>query len=72
MQTPFDLLRRDPDGSFIWIEAAADLAIARLRMREIASRTPGEYVLFDHTSQETVEKLTSPDAVCRKSGSASH
>jgi hypothetical protein len=25
MQTSFDLLRRDPDGSFIWLEAAADL-----------------------------------------------
>jgi hypothetical protein len=62
MQTPFDLLRRDPDGSFIWLEAAADLVGARSRLRELASRVPGEYVLFDHTSQETVEEISSRDA----------
>jgi hypothetical protein len=58
MQTPFDLLRRDPDGSFIWLEAAADLGLARIRLRELASRTPGEYVLFDHTTQKTIEKVS--------------
>jgi hypothetical protein len=63
MRTPFDLLRRDPDGSFIWLEAAADLVDARARLRELASRAPGEYVLFDHTSHETVEKISSHDAL---------
>jgi hypothetical protein len=61
MQASFDLLRRDPDGSFIWIEAAADLVLARRRLRELASRAPGEYVLFDQTSQETIEKVSSPN-----------
>jgi hypothetical protein len=61
MRTPFDLLRRDPDGSFIWLEAAADLVGARARLRELALRAPGEYVLFDHTSQETLEKIGSQD-----------
>lgn len=62
MRTPFDLLRRDPDGSFIWLEAATDLAQARTRLRELASCSPGDYVLFDHTCQETVEKLSSQTA----------
>jgi hypothetical protein len=62
MQTPFDLLRRDPDGTFIWLEAAADLPRARARLRELASGAPGEYLLFDHTSQETIEKVSSPKA----------
>lgn len=62
MQAPFDLLRRDPDGSFIWLEAAADLVRARARLRELASRIPGEYVLFDQTRQETIEKISN-DAV---------
>jgi hypothetical protein len=61
MQTPFDLLRRDPDGSFIWLEAAADLVCARARLRELASRVPGEYVLFDQTSQETIEKISNDE-----------
>jgi hypothetical protein len=59
MQTSFDLLRRDPDGSFIWLEAATDMASARARLRELACRVPGEYVLFDHTKQETVEEFSS-------------
>jgi hypothetical protein len=62
MQSSFDLLRRDPDGSFIWLEAAADLVRARARLRELATRAPGDYVLFDHTSQETVEKISNRDA----------
>ena len=59
MQTPFDLLRRDPDGSFIWLEAADDLVRERTRLRELASRSPGEYVLFDHIIHETIEKVSS-------------
>jgi hypothetical protein len=61
MQASFDLLRRDPDGSFIWMEAAADPLLARARLRELASRAPGEYVLFDQTNQETIEKISSPN-----------
>jgi hypothetical protein len=59
MRTPFDLLLRDPDGSFIWLEAAADLPLARARLRDLASRIPGEYVLFDQVKQETIEKISS-------------
>jgi hypothetical protein len=62
MQTSFDLLRRDPDGRFIWLEAAGDLPLARVRLRELASRVPGEYVLFDHTTQVTIEKISSQTA----------
>jgi hypothetical protein len=59
MQTPFDLLLKDSEGSFIWLEAAADLPLARARLRELASRVPGEYVLFDRAKQETIEKISS-------------
>ena len=59
METPFDLLLKDPEGSFIWLEAATDLARARSRLQELASRVPGEYVLFDRAKQETIEKISS-------------
>jgi hypothetical protein len=59
MQIPFDLLLRDPDGSFIRLEAAADLPLARARLRELASRVPGEYVLFDQAKQETIDRINS-------------
>jgi hypothetical protein len=59
MQTPYDMLRKDPDGSFIWLEAATDLALARARLRDLASRVPGDYVLFDCVKQETIENISS-------------
>lgn len=62
MQTPFDLLLKDPDGSFIWLEAASDLVFARARLHELASHVPGEYVLFDRAKQETIEKISSSAA----------
>jgi hypothetical protein len=59
MQTPFDLLLKDSEGSFIWLEAATDLALARARLRELASRAPGDYVLFDRAKQTVVENISS-------------
>jgi hypothetical protein len=59
MQTPFDLLLKDSEGSFIWLEAASELVLARARLQELASRFPGEYVLFDRAKQETIEKISS-------------
>jgi hypothetical protein len=59
MQTPYDMLRKDPDGSFIWLEAATDLAVARARLRDLASRVPGDYVLFDRVKQETIDNISS-------------
>lgn len=66
MQTPFDLLLRDPDGSFIWLEASADLPLARARLRDLASRVPGEYVLFDPAKQETIDRINSRAASCSR------
>jgi hypothetical protein len=62
MQTPYDMLRKDTDGSFVWLEAATDLALARARLHDLASRAPGEYVLFDRVKQETIENITSRSA----------
>jgi hypothetical protein len=59
MQTPYDLLRRDPQGNFAWLEAASDLSAARLRLQELASRAPGKYVLFDQQTQQILEEVSS-------------
>jgi hypothetical protein len=59
MQTPYDLLRRDPQGNFAWLEAASDLSAARLRLQELASRAPGKYVLFDQHTQQILEEVSS-------------
>ena len=59
MQTPYDLLRRDSEGNFAWLEAASNLAAARIRLQELASRAPGKYVLFDQQTQQVLEEISS-------------
>jgi len=55
----WDILRRERDGSFIWMEAAQDLNTAKARLEELIAAAPGEYFVFDQRSQEIVAKLTS-------------
>lgn len=58
MFTPFDLLKRDADGNVIWIEAAADLRSAHIRLQELALASPGSYLIFDQEHQVTVEEIS--------------
>src|ERR1700730_4260022 len=53
----WDILRRERDGSFIWMEAAQDLNTAKARLEELIAAAPGEYFVFDQRSQEIVAKL---------------
>jgi hypothetical protein len=55
----FDILRRHSDGSFIWVEAAAELSLAKDRLQQLYSATPGEYFVFDQKSQQIVAKIAS-------------
>jgi hypothetical protein len=57
---PFDILRRHDDGSFIWLEDAHDLQVARTRLQELFEVTPGEYFVFDQKSQQIVARLSNP------------
>jgi hypothetical protein len=59
----WDILRRERDGSFIWMEAVQDLNTAKARLAELIAAAPGEYFVFDQRSQEIVAKLTSRTAV---------
>lgn len=56
--TPFDILRRHDDGSFIWLEAAQDLTVAQLRLQQLSEHSPGEYFVFDQRNQQIVAKLS--------------
>jgi hypothetical protein len=55
---PYDILRRHSDGSFIWVEAAAELAHAKDRLRQLCTAAPGEYFVFDQKSQQIVAKIS--------------
>jgi hypothetical protein len=50
----YDIFRAGPDGSVLWLESATDLAAARARVRELASSSPGEYMIRNQrTGQRT-------------------
>jgi hypothetical protein len=57
-----DILRRERDGSFIWMEAAGDLQAAKDRLEKLVAAAPGEYFVFDQRSREIVAKLASRPA----------
>lgn len=58
MRAPhLDILRRQSDGSFVWIEAVSDLRVAEERIAYLADAAPGEYFVFDQRSQEIVAKV---------------
>ena len=58
MSTPhLDILKRERDGNFVWLEAAQDLQRAKSRLEELAQRSPGEYFVFDQKAQQIVAKI---------------
>ena len=61
MRAPhLDILKRQRDGSFLWIEAASDLRVAEERILRLAEMDPGEYFVFDQRSQQIVAKIAKP------------
>jgi hypothetical protein len=51
---PYDLFRKDLLGTPVWMEAVRDIETAKLRMLELARRSPGEYFVFSQETQEIV------------------
>jgi len=63
MPTPhLDILKRTEDGSFVWMEAANDLSLAKIRLQELVDDNPGEYFVFDQRSQQIVAKMAATHA----------
>ena len=59
MAASFDILKRHGDGSLMWLEAASELAHAKDRLQQLYAASPGEYFVFDQTSQQIVAKISS-------------
>jgi hypothetical protein len=62
MHLPFDILKKERDGSFRWFEAVNDLGSANIRIREIIALSPGDYIVFDQRTHNTI--LPAPSS-CR-------
>jgi hypothetical protein len=58
MHSPFDILKKKPEGSFRWFEAVDDLESANIRIKELVALSPGEYVVFDQRTHNVI--LTGP------------
>jgi len=58
MRAPhLDILKRQNDGGFVWIEAASDVLVAEERILNLADKEPGEYFVFDQRTQQIVAKV---------------
>ena len=51
---PYDIFRKDLLGTPVWMEAVQDLKTAKLRVMELAGRSPGEYFVFSQETREIV------------------
>ena len=58
MRAPhLDILKRQTDSGFVWIEAASDEQVAEERISKLADKEPGEYFVFDQSTQQIVAKV---------------
>ncbi len=49
-----DIFRKDLLGTPVWMEAVEDIETAKLRVTELAGRSPGEYFVFSQETEEIV------------------
>lgn len=52
----YDILRKHPDGIFIWVESGKDLETVKERLKQLASLSPGEYLALRQDTREVVIK----------------
>jgi hypothetical protein len=58
MRAPhLDILKRQKDGSFVWIEAVSEIGVAEKRISDLVSSEAGEYFVFDQRTQQIVAKI---------------
>jgi hypothetical protein len=46
MDTLFDILKKDSNGTFHWIETVADIDTAEARVRQLCAESQDEFVVF--------------------------
>ena len=54
MRSPFEILRKNPAGSFRRFEPVSDFASASIRIKELTTLSPGEYVVFDQRTNNDI------------------
>ena len=57
----YNILKKDA-AELVWLEAAYDLETAKSRVKEIAARSDGEYVIFDQRTRRIVASFNASKA----------
>jgi hypothetical protein len=61
LSAAYDILKKDA-AELVWLEAAHDLETAKDRVKELAARSDGEYVIFDQRTRRIVASFPAPSA----------
>jgi hypothetical protein len=64
------ILKRQPNGSLHWVEAAKDLESAKARVRDLTKHFPGEYVILNKKSGKKIIVRVAGSHATRKFGPA--
>ncbi len=56
----FDIFRKSSDTRMVWIASSTDFEAANERIKLIAAKEPGEYIVFCQAAQELVAVATTP------------
>ena len=59
MHSPFEILKKEPAGSFCRFEPVSDFASASIRIKELITLSPGEYVVFDQRTHNDIAARSS-------------
>jgi hypothetical protein len=51
MLAPLDIFKRQEDGNYVWKAAAESLELAESTVQRLAITSPGEYMIFNQTTQ---------------------
>ena len=46
MRTLFDILKKDRNGTFQWVEEVNDIETAKARLRQLSAKSTDEFVVF--------------------------
>jgi hypothetical protein len=57
LSAAYDILLKKNADDVIWVEVAHDLESAKSRVKELAVRSHGEYVIFDQRARKIVAQF---------------
>jgi hypothetical protein len=63
MKESYEIFKKYPDGMFIWIESVESADSGKMRLKQLAESSPGEYKLF---CQQTCQVVAAEETGVQK------